>query len=157
MLPIQFAGLRVEAHDSFSRPAYEHTFAGLIDYYGRRIGNRILEGSPLFFSRNLVERNDAAIRATAYVHYQQIPFDHRRCCNSPEGHFDIVLRSKILIPEDLPFGGIETEQMSHCAERVCPAGIDSHGGARPVTAQLVREADLVLTAPGLSVIIEAIK
>ena len=101
-----------------------------VDYYGCRIGSSVLEGSPLFFSRSFVERNDAAIRPTAYVHYQQIPFDHRRCCNSPDGHFDFVLRPEILIPEDLPFGSSAKASLSAPMTRVGPVvGESKHGRA----------------------------
>lgn len=133
VLPVKLSGQGVEADDSRTGPADQHAFAGLFNNNGRRIRGRVVQCSPFFLSGDFIEGDDAGIFSAADLHYDQVVFHQRRGGNTPRGHFNFVLGIEVFTPEHASLCCVETEKVSHSAERVSAVTVDSDCSAWAVT------------------------
>ena len=131
MLPVELAGLRIEADDALARDADEHTLPRLLDHDRRGIRNRVVQGPPALLAGDLVERHDGGAVLAADVHDHQIAFDQRRAGDPPDWDLGAVFLPAIVLPEQLAGSGLEAVQVAHRAQGVGPAFVDGDRAARP--------------------------
>src|SRR5262245_63672701 len=130
LLPVDLAGFGIERSDSFRMPDDQlPRFAGG-NNHGRTVAGPVCrvdrgQRSPNLLSSILVESHDHAVAVVAPDQADE-PFavQERVSREAPDRDLGLVIIHEALRPDDLPFGDVQTNQVTHGAEGVNEVSTD---------------------------------
>ena len=127
---IDLAVGRIQTDHVIARPADEHSPAGLLDDDRGRIGCLVVECPPSLRAGLLIEGQQARpFRAELDDH--QLAIDQRGRGNAPDRRADLVVHTRVLLPQQFSRRRIETVKMSHGSQGISTAIVDGDAGPRP--------------------------
>jgi ribosomal protein L20 len=121
---------KTHAGHAVSRPANHHRLSCLFDQDGSRVRSLVIECSPNFLARLLIQRDDTCSIAPANLQNNEVVDQERRSGDPTDRHAipDSILLTEISLPLDLACRRVQTMQVPHGSQ--CVGSPRLHGNRR---------------------------